>query len=100
MSEVTDAILEKLLKKRKQLDALIQKRQALHKEKERKADTRRKIILGGVCLNIMRENPQSKANMLERVKASIKPEEYKRLFEALEEETTEGTAKKETDQGI
>ena len=93
MPELTDAILEKLFKKREQLDALIQKRQTLQKEKERKADTRRKIILGGVCLKIMKENPQSKTNMLERVKASIKPEEYERLFSVLENEAEDASIK-------
>lgn len=50
MGKITDAAIQALLDKRKQLDAQIQAKQARLRTEERKKDTRRKIILGGALL--------------------------------------------------
>ena len=46
--------VEKLLEKKQQLEALIQKKQAKAKDDARKRDSRKKIILGGVILAAVR----------------------------------------------
>jgi len=46
--------VEKLLEKKQQLEALIEKKQAKAKEDARKRDSRKKIILGGVILAAVR----------------------------------------------
>jgi hypothetical protein len=46
--------VEKLLEKKRQLEALIEKKQAQAKEDARKRDNRKKIILGGVILAAVR----------------------------------------------
>lgn len=88
MSEIPDIILEKLLKKKTQLDASIKKRMALQKERDRKADTRRKIIIGGVCLNFMEEDEQLREKVIKKVKSTVKPEDFERLF-GLKEQTNQ-----------
>lgn len=88
MSEIPDIILEKLLKKKTQLDASIKKRMALQKERDRKADTRRKIIIGGVCLNFMEEDEQLREKVMKKVKSTVKPEDFERLF-GLKEQTNQ-----------
>lgn len=80
MGEVTDKALQNLLKKREQLEAKIQKRMAVQNEKKRKEDTRRKIIAGGVCLKLMQDDEHLKNRILAKIKSTIKPQEFERLF--------------------
>lgn len=84
MGEVTDKALQNLLKKREQLEAKIQKRRAIQNENKRKEDTRRKIITGGVCLKLMQEDEHLKNRILAKIKSTIKPQEFERLFLDLE----------------
>ena len=49
--------LEKLIEKRKQIDAQIQKASAIERTKKRKADTRRKIIVGALAIENMEMHP-------------------------------------------
>lgn len=53
--------IEAIKAKRKQLDARIAKLEARDKEKERKNDTRKKIIIGGVFSNFMKSDEAMKA---------------------------------------
>lgn len=48
--------LEKLKKQEQLLKARIQKAESRHKEQERKDDTRRKILLGALCLDKLRHD--------------------------------------------
>lgn len=61
--------LDKLLEKQKQLAAQIQAIKAREKEADRKLDTRRKILIGGAVLAMVKRGdwPQDKLNsMLDR----------------------------------
>lgn len=53
-SEEVDERLEKLREKEKQLKAQIHAAEARAKEKQRKAETRQKIILGGAVLALLK----------------------------------------------
>ena len=54
---MTTTRLEKLIAKRKQIDAQIQKANAVERQKRRKADTRRKIIAGALAIEHMELHP-------------------------------------------
>lgn len=49
--------LEKLIQKRKQIDAQIQQANAIERTKRRKEDTRRKIIVGALAIENMELHP-------------------------------------------
>lgn len=51
--------LEALIKRREQLDAQIQVESARRKDEQRKADARRKIIVGALAIEHMDKNPTS-----------------------------------------
>ena len=60
--------LEKLIEKRKQIDAQIQKANAVERAKRRKEDTRRKIIVGAMAMENMEMHPNGAfARELQRV---------------------------------
>lgn len=72
--------LEKLLEKQKQLAAQIQAIKAREKEADRKLDTRRKILIGGAVLAMVKRGdwPQDKLkSMLDR---EIHAEKDRALF--------------------
>lgn len=77
----TSAILEKLLQKKEQLAARIQKQQAIQKEKDRKTDTRQKIVIGGMVKKAMKcgELPETWLRDLIEKHAT---EKDKKLFDA------------------
>jgi len=52
--------LEKLLEKQKKLDAQIQAIRAREKEADRKLDTRRKILIGGAVLAMVKRGDWAK----------------------------------------
>lgn len=56
---MTTTRLEKLIAKRKQIDAQIQQANAIDRVKRRKADTRRKIIVGALAIENMELHPHS-----------------------------------------
>ena len=69
--------------------ARLRQAEALEKERERKRDTRRKIVLGGALLRQAREgNPAAQA-LIERALASL-PEREKPLFAGWRPPGTEG----------
>lgn len=51
--------LEALIKRREELDAQIQVESARRKDEQRKADARRKIIVGALAIEHMDKNPTS-----------------------------------------
>lgn len=73
--------IQALKDKEKQIKARIAKLQAADKAKERKVDARKKIILGGILLNLMKADESIKA----KVKAEIdkRADKDKELFSDL-----------------
>lgn len=65
------ADVEKLKEKRRQLDARIQKIESLEKTKQRKEDTRRKIIVGGALLAFAAREPKFKENLYRHLEKLI-----------------------------
>lgn len=63
---MTDSKLEQLTRKREQIDAKIQAIKARENQRKRKTDTRRKILIGGVVLKMIKtgEMPQERLNQL------------------------------------
>lgn len=67
--------LEKLLEKQKKLDAQIQAIRAREKEADRKLDTRRKILIGGAVLAMVKRGDWAKEkfdNLIDREILSAK----------------------------
>ena len=58
--------LDQLTKKREQLNAQIQALKVKENKKKRKEDTRRKILIGGVVLKMLKEGemPQERLNQI------------------------------------
>lgn len=68
-----------LTEKQKQLKAKIAKLKAGDKAKERKADARKKILVGAFVLSIMEKDATAKA-LVEKCIASLKKDADKELF--------------------
>lgn len=66
MEPSTISHIEKLKRQKQILEARIQKAESLQKERDRKADTRRKILLGAYFLDKLR-----KAGTLEAIKPEL-----------------------------
>lgn len=73
--------LEKMKQQREQLNARIQKMEAAQKSKEKKKDTRRKILIGAYTLDQARKDGSEK-QLYEKVKQYLTRETDKQLFEA------------------
>lgn len=68
LEEKKNALLETHKKKLDQLNSQIKAKEKRDKDKERKTDTRRKIIIGGLARNHMNKNRSSEfAKTLERL---------------------------------
>lgn len=63
---MTTSKLDQLTKKREQLNAQIQALKAKENKKKRKDDTRRKILIGGVVMKMLKtgEMPQERLNQI------------------------------------
>ncbi|RDH41271.1 mobilization protein [Zooshikella ganghwensis] len=72
-SEEVDQRLQKLKEKEKQLKAQIQAAEARVKEKQRKVETRQKIILGGAVLSLLKneKNEAFKQQLLAKLNAIV-----------------------------
>lgn len=68
-----------LKEKEKQIKAKIAKLKAGDKAKDRKADTRKKILVGGFVLSLMEKDATAKA-LVEKCIASLKKDADKELF--------------------
>lgn len=72
--------LEKLTKKKKQIEAQIAKLKTQEKKKERKEDTRRKIILGGFLMAQIEKDEEAK-RIFKACVNSLTKEHDKKLFQ-------------------
>ena len=63
---MTTSKLDQLTKKREELNAQIQALKAKENQKKRKEDTKRKILIGGVIMKMLKtgEMPQERLNQL------------------------------------
>ena len=66
--------LQKLKSKQAELQAQIEQEQARLSTQQRKADTRKKVILGGAVLRILAEESPEQRWLLERLDALIRRE--------------------------
>lgn len=76
-----DQQLYELEQKRQQLDARIQKKRAIARKRERKRDTRRKIIAGALALEHMQHDEQFAATMETLLREKIPRPEDRELFD-------------------
>jgi len=73
--------LERLLKQQEQLKAQIAAIQAREKEEERKKDTRRKILLGGILLAKVKRGEWPQAKLVDLLDRELKEERDRVLFD-------------------
>ena len=80
---MSNARLEALLQKKKAIEAQIQQQRARERQKQRKADTRRKIIAGALALEHMEANPDSEfaAQMRKLINRYTKRDADRALFD-------------------
>lgn len=72
--------LEKLLEKQKQLAAQIQAIKAREKEADRKLDTRRKILIGGAVLAMVKRGDWNQDKLKSMLDREIHAEKDRALF--------------------
>lgn len=87
--------LERLLKQQEQLKAQIALLQAREKEEERKKDTRRKILLGGIILAKVKRGEWPQAKLVELLDRELKEERDRVLFDLPPLPETESLASSE-----
>lgn len=80
MSIQNDHQLERLQARKAQLEADIARRQARARVEERKADTRRKILIGAVVMQEMKSNPYTEAWMLDLLAERLTKARDRALF--------------------
>ncbi len=73
--------LGELLKKREQLNAQIQKIRAREASKKRKEDTRRKILLGALVMEMMQKGELDRKVILKRLEGFLTRDIDRRLFD-------------------
>ena len=72
--------LEKLEKQQAQLEARIRAEQSKHKQKERKADTRRKILVGACVMARMETNEILKRDVMAWLDHDLKRDVDREMF--------------------
>ena len=72
--------LEKLLQKREQLNAEIQKARARETAKKRKEDTRRKILLGALVIEMMDKGELDDGVIMKRLEGFLTRDIDRKLF--------------------
>ncbi len=72
--------LEELLKKRKQLNAQIQKERNKQTQQQRKEDTRRKILLGALMMDLMKKGELDEQKILKRLSGFLTKDIDRKLF--------------------
>ena len=72
--------LEKLLQKREQLNAEIQKARARETAQKRKEDTRRKILLGALVIEMMDKGELDDGVIMKRLEAFLTRDIDRKLF--------------------
>jgi len=73
--------LDELLKKREQLKAQIQQVRAKEAAQKRKEDTRKKILLGALMMEMMERGELDKGKMRKRLDGFLTREGDRRLFD-------------------
>ena len=93
--------LEKLLEKREQLNAEIQKARARETAQKRKEDTRRKILLGALVIEMMDKGELDDGVIMKRLEGFLTRDIDRKLFDfpvkgddKVEEDSTETTENK------
>ena len=72
--------LEELLKKREQLNAQIQKERNKQSQQQRKEDTRRKILLGALMIEMMKKGELDEKKILKRLDSFLLKDIDRKLF--------------------
>ncbi len=72
--------LEDLLKKREQLNAQIQKERNKHTQQQRKEDTRRKILLGTLVMEMMKKGELDEKKIRKRLDGFLTKDIDRKLF--------------------
>ena len=73
--------LESLLKKREQLNAQIQKERNKHTQQQRKEDTRRKILLGALVMDLMKKGELDEKKIMKRLDGFLTKDIDRKLFD-------------------
>ncbi len=88
--------LEQLLKKREELSAQIQKIRAREATQKRKENTRRKILLGALVMEMMSKGELDRDKLMKRLDGFLTREIDRKLFELpVLEERKAGEVKRE-----
>lgn len=72
--------LDELLKKREQLNAQIQKERNKLSSQQRKEDTRRKILLGALMMDLMKKGELDEKKILKRLDGFLTKDIDRKLF--------------------
>ncbi len=72
--------LSELLKKREQLNAQIQKERNKQSQQQRKEDTRRKILLGALVMEMMKKGELDEKKILKRLDTYLTKDIDRKLF--------------------
>ena len=73
--------LDELLKKREQLNAQIAKERNKHTQQQRKEDTRRKILLGALMIEMMKKGELDEKKVLKRLDGFLTKNIDRKLFD-------------------
>ena len=73
--------LDELLKKREQLNAQIQKERNKLSSQQRKEDTRRKILMGALMMEMMKKGELDEKKILKKLDAFLTKELDRKLFD-------------------
>ena len=79
--EMMSKKLDDLLKKREQLNAQIQQERNKHSQQKRKEDTRRKILLGTLMMEMMKKGELDEKKILKRLDGFLTKDLDRKLFE-------------------
>ncbi len=73
--------LEELLKKREQLNAQIQKERNKLSSQQRKEDTRRKILLGALMIEMMKKGELDEKKIMKKLSGFLTSDIDRKLFD-------------------
>ncbi len=73
--------LDQLLKKREELNARIQKERNKHSQQRRKEDTRRKILLGALMMNMMKSGDLNEKKIIKKLDGFLTRDIDRKLFD-------------------
>ncbi len=73
--------LEELLKKTGQLNAQIQKERNKQSQQQRKEDTRRKILLGALMIEMMKKGELDEKKIMKRLSGFLSKDIDRKLFD-------------------